>query len=105
VIIFLSNDGACAIPICVACDVEAISGLTTADVIRAAQAKNIRIFPIYMGASNQIYTNLESIWCNIAAQTGGTCNIGYPWCDCPGCYIELEQIVDEFLSGIASQRQ
>jgi hypothetical protein len=98
-IIFLNVSPACLHNDFIACEVEPISGLTRADVIAAANEKNIQIFPIF-GRQGSFYRDgQEALWEDIAAQTGGTLrNLPEPltWGGYP-------QVVGEVLAELAEQ--
>jgi hypothetical protein len=97
IIIFLSIDPACGMGYRIACDVEPISGLRSDDVIYAAQAKNIHIFPIYGWSYSNLLPNQEFYWHKISSQTGGAFN----YMPENGYYSELYQIIGQWLAIIA----
>lgn len=102
VIIFDGDDWGCGMEYYVVCDVEAVSGLTSADVISAARAKNIHLFPVLLPIMD--FPNTQFYASNMATQTGGTVGVvpmsGGTYAD----YSDLALAVSELLAGIAQQR-
>jgi hypothetical protein len=103
-IVFLSSFPACLHDpnppaLAEACEEEAITGLTRTDVIEAALAKDVRIFPIHArhvdraDGTRSLYPNMEDYWTEIAVETGGS--VHFP--PSPLTLGTLPQVVDQIL--------